>query len=185
MTRPSRESGSASTILLVAIVIVVVMFATTLTQSGTTAVATEQLRYDRERAALAAKNALVDADVWMESEIVPAIEDVLRQAAAAKTSFAGPNLMSVEFPTYERRFAMSGAGSSEDEYADVTATVMLAGPPMVRSLAGVSGEAAPVRTEEYRFVVRMIAEGHAAGDAIVRYEHTSQVLVELEIGPAF
>jgi hypothetical protein len=65
----------------------------------------------------------------------------------------------------------------------VTATVSLAGSPTVRSFSGVSAEGAPVRTEEYRYHVSMVSEGHAAGDAVVRYEHTSTVIVEIQIGP--
>lgn len=183
MKRTNSQQGSASTILLLAVLVIVVMFAATLSRSATTAVTTESSRYARDRAAQAAQTALVDGDAWMEGEVCPAIRDILTQASHDKASFSGPNLMGLSFPSYSKRFPMRGTGATADDYADVTATVSLAGPPIARSFSGVTAGASPVRTEEYRYIVSMVSEGHAAGDAVVRYEHTSTVVVEIQVGP--
>lgn len=183
--RPGRtvERGNAAVLLLLVVVIVVSMFAATLMQSSTTAAITEQNRYAAERARQNAKSALVDADPWMEGELAPAIEAILTQASDARVPFGGAHLLTLEFPEYSKRFTMAGAGATAEDYVDVTATVSVAGPPIQRTVAGVTASSAPVRIDEYRFNVRTVAEGHSSGDAVARYEHTSLLIVAIEIGP--
>jgi hypothetical protein len=180
---PRAERGTAAVILLLAILAMVVMFGATLHVESVTASLTETQRRNEERAKLNAKNAIVDADAWLEGKIVPALEDILRQAFDTKASMSSPSLVTLSFPTYSKRFPMTGSGCGPDDFADVSATVTLAGPPLQRTLEGATSSAGAVRVDEYRFRVRMTSEGHASGGRVARYRHDSTILIEVEVGP--
>jgi hypothetical protein len=178
-----RERGHAAVLLLLAVLAMVVMFGTTLHVDSVTGTLTETQRRREEQAKLNAKNAIIDADEWLEAQIAPALEDILTQLFEARASMSTPALVTLTFPAYSRRFAMSGAEAGPEDYADVTATVTLAGPPMQRTLGGATSGSGVVRVDEYRFKVRMVSEGHTTGGRVARYRHDAMILVEVEVGP--
>ncbi len=179
-----RERGSAAIVLLLAVGVLVVMFAATLHVESVTASLTERQRNGEERARLNAKNAITDADEWLKGQVLPALEDIIRQMADQRVSQSQPALATAQFPTYSRRFQMYGSGCDYDDYADVTATLHLASPPLQRTLEGATAGGGVVRVDEYRFAVRMISIGHAKGDRKASFQHDATLLVELEVGPA-
>lgn len=181
--RANRERGDASVLLLLGLLILVVGMAVALFASSTAAVVTETDRYALDRAKVNARNGTIEMDESLQPEISATIRELIEQATAAGASFGDANLVSVVFPTYERQFAMHGAGTTAEDVADVTATVTLAGAPTIRTVRGSSADAAPSRLEEYRFRVRMQSKGQSWGGAVATYEHESDVLIEIEIGP--
>lgn len=181
--RNRRERGDASVLLMLGLLILVVGMAGALFASSTAAVVTESDRAALDRAKLHARNGTIEMDEYLEPEIAATVRELIEQAAADGVSFTTENLASIVFPPYERHFEMRGTGAGEEDYADVAATVTLAGAPTVRAVRGSSGDAAPARLAEYRFRVRMQSTGHASGNAVAVYEHESDVALEIEIGP--
>lgn len=168
---------------MLGLLILVVGMTGALFASSTAAVVTETDRYALDRARLNAKNGTIEMDEYLQPEISSAIEEIIEQATAAGAEFGNANFASLVFPTYEREFAMQGTGSTAEDVANVTATVTLAGAPTIRTVRQASADTAPTRLEEYRFRVRMQSTGHSWGDAVATYEHESDVLIEIEIGP--
>lgn len=179
----NRERGDASVLLLLGLLILVVGMAGALFASSTAAVVTETDRYALDRAKLNARNGTIEMDEYLQPEISSAIREIIEQATAAGVEFGDANFASLVFPTYERQFPMHGTGTTEEDVADVTATVTLAGAPTIRAVRGASADAAPTRLEEYRFRVRMQSKGRSWGGAVATYEHEADVLIEIEIGP--
>lgn len=184
MRRTRRnERGDASVLLMLGLLILVVGMTGALYASSTAAVVTETDRYALDRAKLNARNGTIEMDEYLQPLLAATIRELIEQATAAGASFGDANLASVVFPAYEQQFAMHGTGATAEDVANVTATVTLAGAPTIRTVRGPSADTAPTRLEEYRFRVRMQSTGHSWGDAVAMYEHESDVLIEIEIGP--
>ena len=179
----NRERGDASVLLLLGLLILVVGMAGALFASSTAAVVTESDRYALDRAKLNARNGTIEMDEYLQPELAATIRELIEQATAAGAEFGNANFATVVFPAYERRFEMHGTGATADDFATVTATVTLAGAPTIRTVRGPSADTGPTRLEEYRFRVRMQSTGHSWGGAEAMYEHESDVLIEVEIGP--
>lgn len=179
----ASQRGDASVLLLLGLLILVVGMAAALFASSTTAVVTEADRYALDRAKLNARNGTIEMDEYLQQELSATIRELIEQATADGADFSTPNLASLSFPTYERSFEMHGTGSSSADVAEVSATVALAGAPTIRTIRGSSADAAPSRLEEYRFRVRMLSTGRSTSGALARYEHESDVLIEVELGP--
>ena len=183
VSKLNRERGDASVLLMLGLLILVVGMAGAIFASSTAAVVTESDRYALDRAKLNARNGTIEMDEFLQPELAATIRELIEQATAAGAEFGDANLASIVFPTYERQFAMHGTGATSQDFANVTATVTLAGAPTIRTVRGPSADSGPTRLEEYRFRVRMQSTGHSRGDAVATYEHESDVLVEIEIGP--
>ena len=179
----NRERGDASVLLLLGLLILVIGMAGALFASSTGAVVTETDRYALDRAKVNARNGTIEMDEYLQPEISSVIREIIEQATAAGAEFGNAYFTSLAFPIYEREFAMHGTGSTSEDVANVTATVTLAGPPAIRAVRGPSADTAPTRLEEYRFRVRMQSTGYSWGGAKATYEHESDVLIEIEIGP--
>jgi len=178
-----REQGNAAVVLVIAALALSVALGTAFHIESVTGTFTETQRRREEQAKLNAKSAIVDADEWLEGQIGPALEDIIRQLSEARASMSMPALTLLTFPSYSRRFVMTGSGVGPDDFADVTATVTLAGPPTQRTPGGATSGAGVLRVDEYRFRVRMISEGHTTGGRVARYRHDATILVEVEVGP--
>ena len=183
MSKLNRERGDASVLLMLGLLILVVGMAGAIFASSTAAVVTESDRYALDRAKLNARNGTIEMDEYLQPELASTIRELIEQATAAGAEFGDANLASIVFPTYERQFTMRGTGSTSEDLSDVTATVTIAGAPTIRTVRGPSADTGPTRLEEYRFRVRMLSTGHSWDGAIATYEHESDVLVEIEIGP--
>lgn len=179
----NRERGDASVLLLLGLLILVVGMAGALFASSTAAVVTETDRYALDRAKVNARNGTIEMDEYLQPEISATLRELIEQATAAGVEFGSANFASLVFPTYERQFVMHGTGATAEDVANVSATVTLAGAPTIRAVRGASADAAPSRLEEYRFRVRMTSTGRSWGGAVATYEHESDVLIEIEIGP--
>ena len=181
--RGRSERGDASVLLMLGLLILVVGMAGALFASSTAAVVTESDRYALDRAKLNAKNGTIEMDEYLQPELAATIRELIEQATAAGAEFGNANFATVVFPAYEQRFEMHGTGATADDFAVVAATVTLAGAPTIRTVRGPSADTGPTRLEEYRFRVRMQSTGHSWGGAEAMYEHESDVLIEVEIGP--
>lgn len=183
MNAKAPQKGDASVLLILGILVLIVGMTGALYAASTAAVVTETDRYALDRAKLNARNGAVEMDEFLQPEISAAIGELIEQAVDDGAVFGAGNFATLEFPVYEREFEMNGTGATEADRAAVSATVALAGPPQVRSVGGPSSDTAPTRLEEYRFRVRMRSTGYSWGGAVATYEHESDLVIEVEIGP--
>lgn len=161
--RRVRELGSSGMILVVLISLLVSILAAGMIRVSTFA----NLLFAREYYAARAEDNAPSGAIIAETVLEKQLGEILRQAAdTAETSGAvnlrAPVFVGATFKPIHWEFDLSTDEYGPDERAVVDVFIRLSGPPVSRTLAGMSGERKDVIIDEYDFTVEIRSTGYSS-----------------------
>lgn len=183
--RRRRELGSAGMILVVLISLLMSILAAGMIRVSTFA----NVLFAREYFATHAQDNAHSGAIRAENVLDKQLGNYLRQSADTAETGGSVNMhvpifLGAEFAPIHWEFDLSTPEYGPDERADVEVRIRLSGPPVSRTLAGVSGERKGVIIDEYDFTVEIRSTGYSSMDTkATAVEFASQKLWVLS-GPA-